>query len=185
MVKSAKGISDVSLPIYCVIPFADDYPYSQFLNDLEEKLRPVGIKERAILLEMKKKEHETKGFSFDGEFYIWDYRYYDRKYIEEHLQLDDMLVKEYFPVSVVIPAILSIYQNLLGVRFAEIKGTTWHQGLFHMCWLPDDRVYPNYPQTYSNFPFGRRMPKMNLALSVIVTLTCSRVVRLFTGQYRI
>ncbi|KAF8125488.1 hypothetical protein EV363DRAFT_1532454 [Boletus edulis] len=30
---------------------------------------------------------------------------------------DDSLVKEYFPVSVVVPAILDIYQNLLGVKF--------------------------------------------------------------------
>jgi Zn-dependent oligopeptidase len=101
----------------------------QFLDDLEAKLRPVGIKEREILLAIKKKEHEEKGFPFDGAFYIWDYRYYDRKYIEETLDLDDMLVKEYFPVSVVVPTILSIYQNLLGVRFQEIKGSTWHSGL--------------------------------------------------------
>ncbi|KAF8349335.1 metallopeptidase MepB [Amanita rubescens] len=108
MVKNAKGVSD-------------------FLDDLEQRLRPVGIKDRITLLEIKKKEHEAKGLPFDGEFYVWDYRYYDRKFIEESLSLDDMLVKEYFPVSVVVPAILSIYQNLLGVRFAEIKGSTWHQ----------------------------------------------------------
>lgn len=102
----------------------------QFLDDLEEKLRPVGIKERDILLAMKKKEHEEKGFTFDGNFYVWDYRYYDRKYIEQTLDLDDMIVKEYFPVSVVVPTILSIYQNLLGVRFQEITGSTWHPGLY-------------------------------------------------------
>ncbi len=108
------------------------------MDDLEQRLRPVGIKDRATLLEMKKKEHEAKGLPFDGEFYIWDYRYYDRKYIEETLSLDDMLVKEYFPVSVVVPAILSIYQNLLGVRFAEIKDSTWHQGSSHSFWLSRD-----------------------------------------------
>ncbi|KAF8895394.1 hypothetical protein BD779DRAFT_1660241 [Infundibulicybe gibba] len=107
MIKSAKGVDD-------------------FLDDLEQKLRPVGIKEREILLALKKKEHEEKGLPFDGEFYIWDYRYYDRKYIEQTLDLDDMLVKEYFPVSVVVPTILEIYQNLLGVRFETITGSTWH-----------------------------------------------------------
>lgn len=65
---------------------------------------------------------------FDGEFYLWDYRYYDRKFIEESLGLDDQLVKEYFPVAVVVPAILEIYQNLLGVKFVETKGETWHPG---------------------------------------------------------
>lgn len=90
----------------------------------------MGTKEREILLALKKKEHEEKGIPFDGEFYLWDYRYYDRKYIEQTLDLDDMLVKEYFPVSVVVPTILSIYQNLLGVQFEEIKGTTWHPGSY-------------------------------------------------------
>jgi len=75
---------------------------------------------------MKEKEHKQKGFPFDGNFYIWDYRYYDRKFIEETLNLDDSLVKEYFPVSVVVPAILQIYQDLLGVKFVEIETSTWH-----------------------------------------------------------
>ena len=57
---------------------------------------------------------------------IWDYRYYDRKFIEQTLDLDDALVKEYFPVSVVVPTILDIFQNLLGVRFQEVKEETWH-----------------------------------------------------------
>jgi Zn-dependent oligopeptidase len=102
--------------------------YSQFLDDLGEKLKPVGAKEREILLAIKKEEHEKLGLPYDGEFYIWDYRYYDRKYIEQSLDLDDSLVKEYFPVSVVVPTILEIYQKLLGVRFVEHKGETWHPG---------------------------------------------------------
>jgi Zn-dependent oligopeptidase len=61
---------------------------------------------------------------------VWDYRYYDRKYIEESLSLDDTVVKEYFPVSAVVPAILDIYQNLLGVQFEEIQNASkWHAGM--------------------------------------------------------
>ncbi|EJC99683.1 Metalloprotease [Fomitiporia mediterranea MF3/22] len=100
---------------------------NEFLDDLEQKLRPVGVKDRETLLEMKRKEHESTGLPFDGEFYIWDYRYYDRKFTEERLALDDALVKEYFPVSFVVPAVLEIYQKLLGVRFEPIKSTElWH-----------------------------------------------------------
>jgi Zn-dependent oligopeptidase len=78
---------------------------------------------------MKKKEHEEKGIPFDGELYLWDYQYYDDKYLKETLSLDDSLVKQYFPVSVVVQAILSIYQNLLGVRFEALKeASTWHPG---------------------------------------------------------
>ncbi|KAF7978500.1 hypothetical protein HWV62_45653 [Athelia sp. TMB] len=99
---------------------------TEFLDDLGEKLKPVGAKERETLLALKKEEHEKLGLPFDGEFYIWDYRYYDRVYVEKTLSLDDSLVKEYFPVTVVVPTILEIYQNLLGVKFVELKGETWH-----------------------------------------------------------
>ncbi|CUA68218.1 metallopeptidase MepB [Rhizoctonia solani] len=97
-----------------------------FLADLEEKLRPVGIKDRDTLLKLKEKEHKKLGLPFDGEFYMWDYRYYDRLFIEESLSLDDALVKEYFPVDVVVPTILEIYQDLLGVEFQEVKGNLWY-----------------------------------------------------------
>jgi len=52
------------------------------LNDVLEKLKPVGAKDREALLALKKAEHEEKGYPFDGEFYLWDYRYVNlsRKY---------------------------------------------------------------------------------------------------------
>lgn len=104
---------------------------------MEQRLRPVGFNDLKALLALKKEEHEEQGYPFDGQFYIWDYRYYDRKFIERTLNLDDQLVKEYFPVSVVVPAILDIYQGLLGVKFVETKGETWHPGLsllfMHVC----------------------------------------------------
>jgi Zn-dependent oligopeptidase len=58
-------------------------------------------------------------------------RYYDRVYVEKTLSLDESVVKEYFPVSVVVPTILNIYQDLLGVKFVEIKDDAkdvWHPG---------------------------------------------------------
>lgn len=44
------------------------------MDDLEAKLQPVAVKEREVLLALKKEEHEKRGLPFDGEFYIWDYR---------------------------------------------------------------------------------------------------------------
>ncbi|KZT12028.1 Metalloprotease [Laetiporus sulphureus 93-53] len=97
-----------------------------FLADLEQKLTPIGEKERVVLLKLKEEEHAANGHPFDGNFYTWDYWYYHRVLLEISLKLDDQKVKEHFPVSTVVPAILDIYQNLLGVRFVEIKGETWH-----------------------------------------------------------
>ena len=141
MVKTGKSIEEAS---FQMIHNLSDSDSSQFVNDLEAKLYPVGINDREVLLALKKKEHEEKGFAFDGEFYIWDYRYYDRKYIEETLSLDDMVVKEYFPVSTVVPAILGIYQNLLGVHFKEIQdASTWHPGMFVQYSSPLFLILPN------------------------------------------
>jgi Zn-dependent oligopeptidase len=95
---------------------------------LQKKLHPVGLKDRETLLKLKEKEHAEKGFPFDGQFYVWDYRYYDQKFIQSSLDLDESLVKEYFPVSVIVPQIIQIYQDLLSIKFVEIKDECWHPG---------------------------------------------------------
>jgi len=106
----------------------------EFLADLRTKLTPIGLKEREELLKIKKEQHEKSGYPFDNEFYIWDYRYYDNAFVEKTLDLDDNLVKEYFPVDVVVPAILEIYQELLGVKFRSSpeKVGTWHTEVQHL-----------------------------------------------------
>ncbi|KZT23430.1 metallopeptidase MepB [Neolentinus lepideus HHB14362 ss-1] len=109
MAKSAKNVTD-------------------FLDDLEAKLRPVGLSDLKNLTALKEADHNARNIPYDGNFYIWDYRFYDRVHVEKTLSLDDALVKEYFPVSYVVPAILEIYQNLLGVRFEKMEGgSVWHE----------------------------------------------------------
>ncbi|KAG8962498.1 hypothetical protein FRC03_004183 [Tulasnella sp. 419] len=108
MIKTGKAVND-------------------FLDDLEKKLHPVGEKDRETLLALKKDEYSEKGLDFDNTFYMWDYRYYDRLYLEKAMSLDDAKIKEYFPVDVVVPTILKIYQDLLSVNFAEVKNPdVWH-----------------------------------------------------------
>ncbi|KAH7103196.1 Metalloprotease [Auriculariales sp. MPI-PUGE-AT-0066] len=99
----------------------------KFITDLENKLRPLGEKDRATLLALKKQEEGTS----DDKFYVWDWYFYDRLQVERSLSLDEGLVKEYFPVDVVVPTILGIYQDLLGVDFVQLsndveKGDVWH-----------------------------------------------------------
>ncbi|TFY69553.1 hypothetical protein EVJ58_g360, partial [Rhodofomes roseus] len=100
---------------------------TEFLDDLEQKLRPIGARERVTLLALKQEEHAAKGYPFDGELYMSDFWYYSRRLLERELELDDQKVKEHFPVNKVVPAILEIYQQLLGVQFVEVKSETlWH-----------------------------------------------------------
>ena len=98
-----------------------------FLDDLKTKLRSVGLKDRETSLKLKKEEHTKKGFS-DGTFSIWDHRCYDQNFIQPSLDLDETLVKVFLPVSVIVPQIIQIYQNLLSIKFVEMKGETWHSG---------------------------------------------------------
>ncbi|KAG8800321.1 hypothetical protein FRC16_003127 [Serendipita sp. 398] len=101
---------------------------AQFLDDLQEKLTPIGQSDLQNLLALKKKEHEELGIPYDDQLNSWDWRYYDRKLVETSLSLDNDFVKEHFPVNVVIPAILDIYKELLNVRIEEVKNATvWHQ----------------------------------------------------------
>ncbi|CEQ41605.1 SPOSA6832_03339 [Sporobolomyces salmonicolor] len=107
---------------------------TSFLADLESKLRPLGLAEREKLLKLKHEEHARRGLKQDDKnFWLWDYRYYDRLSVERELDLDDNLVKEYFPVSHVVPTVLGIYKDLLGVelipvpRTEEAGGITWHE----------------------------------------------------------
>jgi hypothetical protein len=131
------------------------------LDDLEKRLRPIGEKDRETLLKLKKEDHEKRGLPFDNEFYLWDYRYYDRLFVEKTLSLDDSLVKEYFPVDVVVPAILDIYQNLLGVKFYDMQGLTWHPG---GCPNLSAGDVPHSWQTFSSSLFGKPAPQTLLDL---------------------
>lgn len=130
-----------------------------FLNGLEDKLRPIGLKEKTKLLALKAEIYENNGWLNEAgakevrELRLWDYRYLDRISVEKEVGLglslfphpdlvktrlnrvmpsDEEKVKEYFPVSKVVPAILDIYKTLLGVQFFKVPkengGTTWHPG---------------------------------------------------------
>ncbi|KAF8521046.1 mitochondrial endopeptidase [Gautieria morchelliformis] len=98
----------------------------KFLDDVLEKLKPVGIKDRQALLAFKKEEYLEKGFPFDDELYTWEYGYYDRKFTEKTFSLNASLIKEYFQVDTVVGSILEIYQDLLGVEFRKCEGEVWH-----------------------------------------------------------
>ena len=81
-----------------------------FLDDLYTKIKPIGLKERDRLLELKKEECKELGREYDPTFYAWDYRYYDRLYVEKNLSLNDEKVKEYLPAEHVVQEMLKIYQ---------------------------------------------------------------------------
>jgi thimet oligopeptidase len=69
-------------------------------------------------------------------FMKWDYSYYERRLEKTRYAVDAELVRQYFPVDKVVPAVLDIYAQLLGVRFEPLTPP--------QAWAPDIREYAIY-----------------------------------------
>ncbi|KAF1987460.1 metallopeptidase MepB [Aulographum hederae CBS 113979] len=95
-----------------------------FLGDLRERLAPGGVKEIQKLLAMKKADMESKGeiSAFDGRYYLWDHRYYDRLMVEQEYSIDHNTIAEYFPLNSTIQGMFKIFEELFGLYFVELVG---------------------------------------------------------------
>ncbi|EGC36834.1 hypothetical protein DICPUDRAFT_54379 [Dictyostelium purpureum] len=99
-----------------------------FTKRMVDLLQPHGRIEFEKLKELKKQDYLEKGLEHDGNFYSYDYVYYSNLMLVKDYQVDNNLVKEYFPMDVVFKGIFDIYQDLLSVKFTEEKPIeSWHE----------------------------------------------------------
>ncbi|CAK7220130.1 metalloendopeptidase [Sporothrix curviconia] len=91
-----------------------------FLGDLRKKLAAGGVTETDNLLQLKKADTTELGLPFDGNYYLWDHRYYDRLMIEKEYSIDENEVAEYFPLRPVVAGMLKIFEELFGFVFVEL-----------------------------------------------------------------
>lgn len=93
-----------------------------FLGDLRGKLSQGGLDEIVTLKELKKEDLKSRGEEYDGKYYLWDHRFYDRVMEEKDYQLDQQLISEYFPLQNCIKGMLEIFEEIFGLQFVEIVG---------------------------------------------------------------
>lgn len=93
-----------------------------FLGGLRSKLADGGLSEIEVLKKLKKEDVESRGEKFDGHYYLWDHRFYDRLMLERQYSLDHQEIAEYFPLQTTIRGMLEIFEELFGLVFVEITG---------------------------------------------------------------
>jgi len=114
-----------------------------FLDDLIKKLDAPLEKDIHSLLKYKKQECESRGIPFDNTVNAWDFHYYMNKVLELEYQVNDNEIKEYFPLEVVTEGIFKVYQELLGLKFKELKDyPSWHTDV--QCFEVYDLEHPDH-----------------------------------------
>ena len=112
-----------------------------FLNGLKTRLAAGGVKEIDHLLELKKKDYGDRDLPFDGNYYLWDHRFYDRLMVEQEYKIDENAIAEYFPLKSTVAGMLRIFEELFGLVFIELtpedrqrlsptgkaEDITWHE----------------------------------------------------------
>ncbi|CAI4284304.1 BAK_1a_G0004960.mRNA.1.CDS.1 [Saccharomyces cerevisiae] len=127
----------------------DSTTVMNFLNDLKDKLIPLGRKELQVLQDMKAEDVKKLNQGADPNYYIWDHRYYDNKYLLENFNVDLEKISEYFPLEATITGMLEIYETLFNLKFIETKDSqnksVWHDDVKQIAvWNMDDPKSPNF-----------------------------------------
>lgn len=96
----------------------------KLLDDLSSRIKQKGRREKEKLDKFKQ---ELTGNN-DAKMKPWDISYYGVRYKKKLFNIEEDIIKEYFPADHVKEATMDIYQELLGLDFRKLdKAQTWHK----------------------------------------------------------
>ena len=114
-----------------------------FLDDLVAELKPFRDRELATLSDLKREREGANA----GPVNISDWRFYDNELKKAKYQVDEEEVRQYFPLDVVTDGLMKTYQQLLGLKFIEVKpANAWHEDvqLFEVRDSKDDHLVGHF-----------------------------------------
>jgi Zn-dependent oligopeptidase len=91
-----------------------------FLSGLQKPLHGKAVSEVGELMKLARKD------GVSGALQQWDYSFYAERLRQTRYALSQTEVQQYFPVDYVLPEVMRLYSQLLGVRFKPVTpGGAW------------------------------------------------------------
>lgn len=100
-----------------------------FENDLAENVKDKADQDYEELLSVRKAHLSSEG----GVVNPWESSYLSNILLEEKYQVDDEVIKEYFPLDNVLAGLFEVTQTLFNVRYVELENPS--------VWYPDVRAF--------------------------------------------
>ncbi|HEX2852716.1 MAG TPA: M3 family metallopeptidase [Opitutaceae bacterium] len=154
-----------------------------FIEELVRGIQPKFEAEVAGLQKMKAAETNDPQAKIE----LWDWRYYQSRFLKENYTIDAEALRVYFPYGRVLEGMFAIYQSIFGLKFEEIEPpfkwvgevalwgvrdakTGEPLGLFYLDMFPREGKYNHFAQ-FSLQP-GKQLPNGSY-LRPTVALLCN------------
>ncbi|XP_070028143.1 putative thimet oligopeptidase isoform X3 [Nicotiana tabacum] len=93
----------------------------EFLESLSASLNDLAYRELSMVKALKKKEEGECPFGME------DLPYYVKRVKDQQFHMNFGVIKQYFPINLVLSGIFKICQDLFGLDFKEVEGAeVWH-----------------------------------------------------------
>lgn len=93
----------------------------EFLENLSASLNDLAYRELSMLKALKKKEEGESPFGME------DLSYYVKRIKDQQFHINFGVIRQYFPINLVLSGIFKICQDLFGLGFKEVEGAAvWH-----------------------------------------------------------